>query len=253
MLSNQEFLRYQRQIMLPELGESGQRLLLDAKVLIVGCGGLGSAVALQLAGAGIGKLVLCDDDSVELSNLHRQLSYRESDLGQAKAKALAGQIQRLNPSISTRSVNRRMSLDLLNIEVSMADLVVDCSDNFPTRQDINKACISNQTPLVSGAAIGWDGQVAYFDGQHQSACYHCLYPFSKSNQATKCSDTGVMGPSVNMIGSLQSMLALRAIIEPETLNTGELMVFNGREMSHQKFAIEKDESCAVCSEGNNNE
>ncbi len=253
MLSDQEFLRYQRQIMLPELGENGQRLLLDAKVLIVGCGGLGSAVALQLAGAGIGKLVLCDDDSVELSNLHRQLSYRESDLGQAKAAALAGQIKQLNPSISTRSVNRRMSLDLLKIEISLADLVIDCSDNFPTRQDINRACTASHTPLVSGAAIGWDGQVAYFDGQQNSACYHCLYPFNESNQATKCSEAGVMGPSVNMIGSLQSMLAIRAIAEPTTLNTGELIVFSGRDMSHQKFVIEKDESCAVCSEGNNNE
>ncbi|GAD91064.1 MULTISPECIES: HesA/MoeB/ThiF family protein [Vibrio] len=252
MLTDKEFVRYQRQIMLPEIGEQGQQSLLNARVLVVGCGGLGSAVALQLAGAGVGKLVLCDDDSVEISNLHRQLSYRESDLGSSKAISLANQVRQLNSSINVRSVNRRMSLDTLLLEVNMADLVVDCSDNFPTRQDINKACFSNTTPLVSGAAIGWDGQLAYFDYQGEKApCYHCLYPFTESNQATKCSESGVMGPNVNMIASLQSMLAIRALIEPETLNAAELMVFQGRTMTQQKFEIAKDDTCAVCKKGSN--
>ncbi|GAD81422.1 HesA/MoeB/ThiF family protein [Vibrio ezurae] len=247
MLTDKEFLRYQRQIMLPEIGEQGQQLLLNAKVLVIGCGGLGSAVALQLAGAGVGKLVLCDDDIVEISNLHRQLSYRESDLGAAKAVALAEQVRQLNSSVNVRSVHRRMSLDSLLLEASMADLVVDCSDNFPTRQDINKACFSTKTALVSGAAIGWDGQLVYFDYKDsQAPCYHCLYPFTESSKATKCSEAGVMGANVNMIASLQSMLVMRAITEPETLNVGELIVFQGRTFTQHKFEITKDDSCAVC-------
>ncbi|OBT12898.1 molybdopterin-synthase adenylyltransferase MoeB [Vibrio sp. UCD-FRSSP16_10] len=246
MLSDQEFIRYQRQVMLPEIGEQGQRCLLDSVVLIVGCGGLGSAVALQLAGAGVGKLVLCDDDVVEISNLHRQLSYRESDIGTAKSIALFKQIADLNPMVSVRTVNRRMALDSLLIEVGLADLVIDCSDNFPTRQDINKACLLKKKPLVSGAAIGWDGQLAFFNYQDNTPCYHCLYPFTESSASTKCSESGVMGPNVNMIGSLQSMLAIRALVEPKTLKPGELITFNGRTMTQNKFEFVQDEACDVC-------
>lgn len=247
MLSDQDFRRYQRQVMLPEIGESGQSKLLNARVLVVGCGGLGSAVALQLAGSGVGNLVLCDFDEVELSNLHRQLGYRESDVGTSKTLALQAQIRNLNSGIKTRCVNRKMDLTSLSIEVQLADLVIDCSDNFPTRQEINRACLSTTTPLVSGAAMGWDGQLTYFDYHQGSPCYHCLYPISEDIPEAQCRNGGVAGPNVNMIGSLQALVALKVLSSDDLVCSGELTVFKGRELTFEKFEYSKDESCTVCS------
>ncbi|CAM3130394.1 HesA/MoeB/ThiF family protein [Vibrio rarus] len=249
MLTDKEFIRYQRQIMLPEIAEVGQKSLIESSVLIIGCGGLGCAVAMQLAGAGVGKLVLCDDDVLEESNLHRQLSYRESDLGQPKSEALAKHVRQLNSMVSVRSVNRRMKFDSLMLEASMADLVVDCTDNFATRQQINKACLAKKTPLVSGAAIGWDGQLVYFDYQDNGPCYHCLYPFTEDSEGGKCSESGVMGPNVNMIASLQSMYAIQALVKPEMIQAGQLMVFDGRTLTQHKFDIAKDDACNICKKG----
>jgi sulfur carrier protein ThiS adenylyltransferase len=247
MLSDQNFRRYQRQVMLPEIGEGGQSKLLKARVLVVGCGGLGSAVALQLAGSGVGNLVLCDFDEVELSNLHRQLSYRESDVGCSKTLALQAQIGSLNSGIKTRCVNRKMDLTSLSIEAQLADLVIDCSDNFPTRQQINRACLTTGTPLVSGAAVGWNGQLTYFNYRPNSPCYHCLYPIDEDMPQTQCRDGGVAGPNVNMIGSLQALLALKVLVGDGDDYSGQLTVFNGREFTFDKFTYSKDESCSVCS------
>ncbi|MFA0123802.1 ThiF family adenylyltransferase, partial [Vibrio sp. 10N.261.48.A2] len=178
MLSDFEFIRYQRQIALPEVGEQGQRNLLNSHVLIIGCGGLGNAAALYLAASGVGKIVLVDDDCVDSSNLQRQVAFRENQLGSPKVEALKQQLSELNGRSQVRTINQRMSESQLELEVMLADLVLDCTDNFESRQQVNQACFSAKTPLISGSAIGWKGQFIVFDYQNQKGCYHCLFPFS---------------------------------------------------------------------------
>ncbi|MGB2078925.1 MAG: HesA/MoeB/ThiF family protein, partial [Vibrio sp.] len=209
-MNDQEFKRYQRQIMVPEVGESGQEELLKAKVLVVGCGGLGSSVALYLAGAGIGQIVLADGDTVDSSNLQRQVIYREGDLGSNKAQASAAQIKALNPMIKVRAVNRFIESEQLKLEVMMSDLVLDCTDNFPTRQAVNRACVETKTPLISGSAIGWVGQLMSFDFRQSSTpCYRCAVPQEDNSAGLKCSESGVIGPVVGTLGNMQAMEAIK--------------------------------------------
>lgn len=247
MLTDYEFLRYQRQIMLPEFGEVGQSALSSARVLVIGCGGLGHAVANQLSASGIGNLVLIDFDKVELSNLHRQTSYRESDIGSFKSEALKLIIEERNKNTRVRCVNRKADINLLRLEVPQADLVVDCTDNFAIRHEINRVCVEQNCPLVSGAAIGWDGQLAYFKNDSVSACYSCLYPSTQDTNTRNCSEAGVLGANVNVIAHLQAMLAIRAIAEPDTLEPGSFTLFDGRAFKFSSFQIDKDSSCAICS------
>ncbi|GAM65926.1 sulfur carrier protein adenylyltransferase thiF [Vibrio ishigakensis] len=247
MLTDQEFMRYQRQIMLPEFGEVGQSALRNAKVLVIGCGGLGHAVATQLAASGVGSLVLFDFDKIELSNLHRQTSYRESDVGQFKSEALKRLIEERNSGTRVRCVNRKADLNLLRLELPQADLVVDCTDNFSIRHQVNQACVEHNCPLVSGAAIGWDGQLVYFSNQHNSACYSCLYPSTQDIEARNCSEAGVLGANVNAIAHLQAMLAIRSITEPHTIESGALTLFDGRAFRFSTFQIDKDTGCSICS------
>ncbi len=251
MLNDKEFLRYQRQVSLPEVSENGQVQLGQSHVLVIGCGGLGSAACLYLASAGIGKLVVVDDDIVESSNLQRQVIYREQDLGNPKTSATAKQLAQLNPMVQVRTINKRLEPSQLSLEVMLADVVLDCSDNMPTRQLINQTCFEQNTPLISAAAIGWQGQFAVFENQasqQSAACYRCLYPFDELKQTQKCSESGVVGPVVGTMGNYQALAAIQKLATGKFyVKAGELHLFDGLKMKWQTLAITKDNSCQVCS------
>ena len=247
MLSDFEFVRYQRQIALPEIGEQGQRNLLNGHVLVIGCGGLGNAAALYLAASGIGKIVLVDDDCVDSSNLQRQVAFKESDLGTAKVDALKLQLSELNGRSQVRTINKRMAESQLKLEVMLADVVLDCTDNFVTRQQVNQACFEANTPLISGSAIGWKGQFVVFDYQNQQGCYHCLFPFDNYPQTTRCSDSGIIGPVVGTIGNLQALAAIQRISSGEfQVATHQLKLFDGKSMNWQNLMVTQDIECPVC-------
>ena len=247
MLSDFEFVRYQRQIALPEIGEQGQRNLLNGHVLVIGCGGLGNAAALYLAASGIGKIVLVDDDCVDSSNLQRQVAFKESDLGTAKVDALKLQLSELNGRSQVRTINKRMAEGQLKLEVMLADVVLDCTDNFAPRQQVNQACFEANTPLISGSAIGWKGQFVVFDYKNQQGCYHCLFPFDHHPQTTRCSDSGIIGPVVGTIGNLQALAAIQRISSGEfQVATHKLKLFDGRSMSWQDLIVTQDIECPVC-------
>ncbi|PFG58718.1 sulfur carrier protein ThiS adenylyltransferase [Vibrio sp. ES.051] len=248
MLTDKEFMRYQRQIAVPEVGEKGQVQLGQSHVLIVGCGGLGSAASLYLAGAGVGKLVLVDDDDVDNSNLQRQVIYREHDLGMAKVDAAAQQLAALNPMVQVRTIAKRLDKLPLQLEVMLADVVLDCCDNLPTRQLINQVCFEQSTPLISAAAIGWQGQFAVFDYQSKdSGCYRCLYPFDELQQVKTCSENGVVGPVVGTLGNYQAMAAIQKLATGAFhVSTNQLHIFDGLLMSWNHLAIGKDRQCQVC-------
>ncbi|MDA0150096.1 HesA/MoeB/ThiF family protein [Vibrio sp. LaRot3] len=254
MLQDSQFLRYQRQISLPQIGEEGQQRLLGSHVLVIGCGGLGSAACLYLAAAGVGKLVVIDDDSVDLSNMQRQVVYRQSDVGTSKVKAMAEQLTELNRDVSVRTVDKRLESSQLGLEIMLADLVLDCSDNLSTRHLVNQLCYEKQTPLVSAAAIGWQGQFAVFDfakqDKHQPSdlsCYRCLVPFDELPNSTKCSDSGVVGPVVGTLGNYQALAAIQKLaIGQFQFQTSQLHIFDGLSLKWQTMKIGKDKHCAVC-------
>lgn len=252
MLTDQEFLRYQRQVSLSEVGEAGQYNLSQAHVLIIGCGGLGSAAGLYLAAAGVGKMVLVDDDEVDSSNLQRQIVYREVDLGQEKTNAMREQLKALNSTVNLRTISQRLSEYQLALEVMLADVVLDCTDNIETRQLVNSVCFKQNKPLVSAAAIGWQGQFAVFDYSHPEqsnmGCYRCLYPFDELKQASKCSDSGVVGPVVGTLGNYQALATIQKLATGKFhFPTGRLHLFDGLKFEWQAMAIARDKQCLVCS------
>ncbi|MBW3698597.1 HesA/MoeB/ThiF family protein [Vibrio sp. T187] len=249
MLDDKTFLRYQRQISVPEVSESGQASLQKSHVLIIGCGGLGSAASLYLAASGIGKLVLVDDDQVDSSNLQRQVVYRESDLEQPKVSAAASQLSHLNEGCQVRQIPHRLSDSQLSLEVMLADIVLDCSDNFPTRQQINAVCFAQNTPLVSASAIGWQGQFMVFDFPNQHSCYRCLYPFDQLENTTKCSDSGIIGPVVGTMGNMQALAAIQKLATGSFLtDTTQLKLFDGKSMNWTNLSMVKEPRCSVCHE-----
>lgn len=248
LLDDNDFLRYQRQITIPKIGEEGQHLLMSSRVLMIGCGGLGSVVAPYLVGAGLGSLVIVDDDCVTISNLHRQLVYRSSDLGQNKAIAMKSQLQNINHNVDVRAIDYRLKDEQLNLEVMMVDIVVDCSDNFVTRQLINQICFRHKKKLVSGAAIGLEGQFATYDYLDNSPCYRCIYP-AELDHTTTCSSLGVLGPVVGLIGSLQALGVIKELI-PDLSESNkthrQLSVFDGKTLTLKNYAIQRDPDCPVC-------
>ncbi|MCG7496700.1 HesA/MoeB/ThiF family protein [Vibrio sp. Of7-15] len=246
-LTDKEFVRYSRQIMLPQVSEPGQHQLKKASVLIVGAGGLGSAAGLYLAGAGVGTLVIADDDVVDSSNLQRQVVYRQSDEKVNKAKAAAEQLSALNPLIRVRPLQARLAEQQLKMEVMMSDVVLDCSDNMATRQAVNAACVHAQKPLISGAAIGWQGQLMPFDfRQPDSPCYHCVFPNTSDSEAQNCSTSGVMGPVVGTVGNLQALEAIKLLAGVKEQTFGYLHHFDGLTNQWQKLSIKQDPNCSVC-------
>ncbi|ODS12785.1 HesA/MoeB/ThiF family protein [Vibrio scophthalmi] len=247
MLSDRLFLRYQRQVCLSDVSEQGQVSLINSHVLVIGCGGLGCAATLYLAAAGVGHLVVVDDDLVEESNLQRQVAYRQTDLHHNKAEALMQQLKQLNDSINVRAVERRLADEQLGLEIMLADVVLDCSDNLLTRQQVNRICSQQKTPLISAAAIGWQGQFTVFDYLPESPCYRCLIPFDEMTQEGKCSDMGIIGPVVGVLGNYQALAAIQKLatgkffVEPNHLH-----LFNGQTMQWKAIKIVRDSECKLC-------
>ena len=251
MLNDEQLLRYSRQIMLPEVDIAGQETWLKASVLVIGVGGLGSPVAMYLAAAGVGRLVLVDDDRVELTNLQRQIVHRTSTIGQAKVDSAKTALSELNPDTDVVTVNSRLDEDALAKQVAEVDLVVDCSDNFTTRFAINDACVKHKTPLVSGAAIRFDGQVAVFDSRREDApCYRCLYREGDDENLT-CSESGVIAPLVGVIGSVQAMEALKILADVGHPLVGKLLLLDGRHMDWRTLKLRRDPECPCCGNKNN--
>lgn len=246
-MNDQQLLRYSRQIMLPDVDIEGQEKLLAARVLIVGLGGLGSPVALYLAAAGVGHLVLADFDSVDLTNLQRQIAHTTDRIGQSKAASAAQALRELNPDVGVTCVTEVMDADVLSAHISSVNLVVDCSDNFSTRFAINAACVAAKIPLVSGAAIRLEGQVAVFDFRDlQCPCYRCLYD-QASEEDTTCSANGVLAPLVGVIGSMQALESIKLLVGFGKSLAGKLLVFDARYSQWRNLNLSKDPQCPVCS------
>lgn len=247
-MHDEQLLRYSRQIMLPEFDVAGQQRLLDATVLVVGAGGLGSPVSLYLAAAGVGHLILVDDDEVELSNLQRQIVHRERSLGQAKVDSAAATLAELNSSTKVTAVVQRMddaSLDQwLTTDV---DLVVDACDNFSTRFMLNRGCVKHGKPLVSGAAIRMEGQVVVFDTRRpDSPCYQCLYRSGGDDEELSCSRNGVMAPVVGVIGVMQALEVIKVLSGLGRDLCGRLLLFDGLDSQWRELRLKRDPDCEVC-------
>lgn len=246
MLNDAELVRYSRHLLLEEVGETGQEALKKAKVLIIGMGGLGSPAALYLASAGIGRLVLSDFDTIEVSNLQRQITYQNDDVGDSKVEVAKRKLQQINPEIQVRSINKAMGADQLTMELTMADLVLDCTDNMESRQLINKACVDAKVPSIVGAAIRLEGQLMFFDHREtDSPCYHCLFPTS-DEQTLNCSNSGIIGPVVGTIGTLQALETIKFFVGLPSGIKSKLKLFDGKTLDWQTFAINKDPKCTVC-------
>jgi molybdopterin/thiamine biosynthesis adenylyltransferase len=244
-VSAEDLSRYSRQIVLREVGVHGQQLLRDSSALIVGLGGLGSAASLYLTASGIGRLLLADRDRVDLGNLQRQVLYRQDDLGRPKTEAAAERLAALNPQVKLEVHEGRLVPERLREMVRAADVVLDCTDNFPTRFAINEACVRARKPLVSGAAIRFEGQLAVFDTRRaDGACYACLYPHAGDAEET-CEEAGVLGPVVGTIGSLQALAALKLLLG-RSEDAGRLQIWNALSMNWRTVSVPRDSSCAVC-------
>lgn len=241
--------RYSRHILLPEVGDAGQKQLMRSSVLVMGLGGLGSPVCYYLAGAGVGNLVLADFDKVDITNLQRQIIHRHDTVGQLKVESAKAAIRAFNQDVLVETISDNLTDDLLLEQIAKADVVVDCTDNFASRFAINQACVQMQTPLVSGAAIRWQGQVTVFDARKsESPCYQCLYQEVFLAQDT-CASAGVTPPLVGIVGSMQAMEVVKLILGlPDNL-VGRLLRVDARTMQFKTVKLEKDEACTVCAHG----
>jgi molybdopterin/thiamine biosynthesis adenylyltransferase len=249
-MNDQQLLRYSRHILLDEVGIEGQQAWLNAKVLIVGLGGLGSPAALYLAASGVGHLMLCDHDTVELSNLQRQIIHRTSAIGQPKVVSAHAVLRDINPDVQCVALTARADETLLAQQVKLADVVLDCSDNFATRYAVNRACYRYRKPLVSGAAIQFDGQVAVFDFRHEdAACYNCIFPEDAAAAELRCATTGVFAPLVGIIGAMQAVEALKLLAGMRQGLSGQLFTCNALDMLTQRSRVHRDPACKVCGDG----
>jgi len=245
-MDKQTTARYQRQIRLPGIGESGQQRLLDSRALVIGMGGLGSPVALYLAAAGVGHLVLADFDKVEESNLQRQVIHQQKNIGELKVDSARESLLALNPAAQVTCLPYELDEDELSEQVRLADVVVDCSDNFPTRFLLNRIAWAEATPLVSGAAIRWDGQLASFDSRVDgSPCYQCLY-HDDGTDGANCALEGVVAPLVGVVGTMQAQEALNTLLGAPGL-IGRLLLFDGRHMEWRSLKLGKNQGCPVSS------
>ncbi|MEY4099282.1 MAG: hypothetical protein RL300_453 [Pseudomonadota bacterium] len=246
-MTDDELLRYSRHILLDEIGIEGQERILGAHALIVGAGGLGSPVALYLGSAGVGHITVVDHDTVDLTNLQRQVAHTMAHVGSAKAQSIQAAITQINPGVQVTAVQKRADAELLNQLVAQADVVLDCCDNFATRQAINAACVRQKKPLVSGAAIRFDGQICVYDARDlQSPCYACVFPPDATFEETRCATMGVFAPLVGIIGSLQAAEALKLISGVGRSLTGRLLMLDGRAMEFTEVRIGRHTACPVC-------
>lgn len=245
-MNDQQLLRYSRQIMLPQVDMQGQQKLLDARVLIVGAGGLGSPAAMYLAAAGVGRITVFDDDRVDLTNLQRQIAHTTGDIGLGKAISTLQTLEKINPEVEVVAHDRRLVGDELEREVGEHDVVLDCSDNFATRFAVNAACVVRQTPLVSGAAIRFEGQVSVFTpGRNGSPCYNCLYQ-SDGEELQNCARNGVIAPITGIVGSIQALEAMKIIMQIGEVLAGRLLVLDGLSMEWNTLRLKKNPACPTC-------
>lgn len=246
MLSDDQLLRYSRQIMLPQVDVAGQEKICQAKVLIVGLGGLGCPAAMYLAAAGVRQLVLVDNDIVEITNLQRQIGHDTTTLNSAKVASVAKTLQRLAPDCDVVQCGEKLNEENAGSLVNQVDLVLDCSDNFTCRFLLNRICVQQKKPLVSGAAIRMEGQVAVFDSRDtNSPCYRCLYD-ETGQEDLRCATNGVLAPVVGIIGSIQATEALKVITGIGGTLTGRLMVLDALYMDWRTLTLKKDPQCPVC-------
>ena len=246
-MDDAQLLRYSRHILLPELGIEAQERFSAARALVIGAGGLGAPAAQFLVAAGLGSLTLCDPDKVDLTNLQRQILYATADVGTAKVVAARTRLGAINPGVRVDAIEARVGPDELEELVARADVVLDCCDNFTTRHAVNRACVAARKPLVSGAAIRFDGQVAVFDRRDPDApCYHCLFGEGEELEETRCAIMGVFAPVVGIVGAIQAAEALKLIAGVGESLAGRLLLFDAYTMSWRDVRITRDPACPVC-------
>lgn len=249
-MTDNELLRYSRHILLPQLGIEGHERIAASRALVVGAGGLGSPALLYLASAGVGTLAFADGDTVDLTNLQRQVVHRTDSVGMRKVDSAAQLLAQINPLCALVPIPERLCDGRLSEEVALADVVLDCSDNFATRHAINRACVKTRRPLVTGAAVRFDGQIAVFDSRSaQSPCYHCLFPEADDVEETRCAVTGVFAPLTGIIGAMQAAEALKLLAAPTGIGTslaGRLLLLDAFSMSWREVRVPRDPACAVC-------
>ena len=245
-MNDLQLLRYSRHILLPEIGIDGQQKIIAAHALIIGAGGLGSPAALYLASSGVGTITLCDNDTVDLTNLQRQIIHRTDSIGTSKVASGQHTLAEINPEVNVIGLSERIAGDRLGELVAQADVVLDCSDNFATRYALNLACLQHQKPLVSGAAVRFSGQISVFDFRRaDSPCYNCLYPEQTEAEEVRCSTMGVFAPLVGIIGSMQASEALKVLWGEASL-CGKLMVMDALSMETRTLKLSRDSDCPVC-------
>jgi molybdopterin-synthase adenylyltransferase len=246
-MDDRQRLRYSRHLLLNEFGEDAQERLLATHALVVGAGGLGSAALMYLASSGVGRITVCDGDRVELTNLQRQIVHRTSSIGEPKAASAAETLRQLNPDIRVEPLEERAGPERLASLVRAADIVLDCSDNFATRHAINRACVAERKPLVSGAGIRFDGQVAVFDLRHgDSPCYNCLFADTTMESEERCATLGVFAPLVGIIGTYQALEAIKLAAGVGETLSGRLLMFDALASRWHEVRLARDPHCAVC-------
>ncbi|MDY6921555.1 MAG: molybdopterin-synthase adenylyltransferase MoeB [Pseudomonadota bacterium] len=249
MFNDDELLRYSRQIMLPELDISGQEALRDASVLVVGLGGLGSPVALYLAAAGVGRLTLVDHDTVDLTNLQRQIAHTTQSIGTAKVESAATAVNALNGQCQVEAIASPLTAENGPGLVQRSQVIVDCSDNFSVRFLLNRLSRRHRVPLVSGAAIRWDGQLSVYDPRRpDSPCYHCLYQETGEEEEQRCATLGVLSPLVGLVGSLQAVETIKVVTGAGSTLVGRLLLVDALQMRFRELRLRRDRNCPVCGE-----
>ena len=246
-LSDEQLLRYSRQIMLPQIEIRGQQRLLDSKVLLFGAGGLGSPISMYLAASGVGQITIVDPDDVDLSNLQRQIAHQTEDIGRRKVASVKQTLQAINPQTKVLTINKVMSKDHMAEIIPDADVVVDATDNFDSRFAINQICVESRIPLVTGAAIRFEGQIAVFEMQNESACYQCLYPEQTDALQESCTETGILGSVTGLMGCLQATEVIKLLLNIGQTLSNKLLLVDALNMEWHSVKIKKDPKCAVCS------
>ena len=246
-MNDNQLLRYSRHILLPKIGYEGQEKLTKSHALIVGAGGLGSPAALYLAASGVGKLTICDFDTVDLTNLQRQIIHTTQSVGINKAVSAQQTIYEINPEVVVQTIQQKSSEVEFKALAENADVVIDCSDNFATRYALNRVCLQLKKPLVSGAAIGFEGQITVFDFRHEtSPCYHCLFPDTGEDSDLRCATNGVFAPLVGMIGTTQAAEALKLLMGIGQSLQGRLLLLDALSMEWRTIKLARDPKCAAC-------